>query len=89
MFKFVSPAVLALAVIASPAAAQDGNARLPPDNARKLSEIVAKVEQRAGFRYVSEIEWDEGGYVVTYFTDDQAKVEVKYDPVSGEPKSLR
>ncbi|RUY16492.1 PepSY domain-containing protein, partial [Mesorhizobium sp. M7A.F.Ca.CA.004.12.1.1] len=41
---------------------------LPPPNAKKLSEIIAKVEQRDGFRYVDEVDWDSGAYTVTYYT---------------------
>ncbi|MCF6124337.1 PepSY domain-containing protein [Mesorhizobium sp. M7A.F.Ca.CA.001.07.2.1] len=59
---------------------------LPPPNAKKLSEIIAKVEQRDGFRYVDEVDWDSGAYTVTYYTADKAKVEITYDPVTAEPK---
>ncbi|AZO68410.1 PepSY domain-containing protein [Mesorhizobium sp. M6A.T.Ce.TU.002.03.1.1] len=59
---------------------------LPPQNARKLSEIIAKVEQRDDFRYVDEVDWDSGAYTVTYYTTDKAKVEITYDPVTAEPK---
>ena len=59
---------------------------LPPPNAKKLSEIIAKVEQRDGFRYVDEVDWDSGAYTVTYYTTDKAKVEITYDPVTAEPK---
>lgn len=59
---------------------------LPPPNAKKLSEIIAKVEQRNDFRYVEEVDWDSGAYTVTYFTTDKAKVEITYDPVTAEPK---
>ncbi|MEI8700907.1 MAG: PepSY domain-containing protein [Mesorhizobium sp.] len=59
---------------------------LPPQNARKLSEIIAKVEQRDDFRYVDEVNWDSGAYTVTYYTTDKAKVEITYDPVTAEPK---
>ena len=59
---------------------------LPPPNAKKLSEIIAKVERRDGFRYVKEVDWDSGTYVVTYYTSDKAKVEITYDPVTAEPK---
>lgn len=75
-------------VLAIPAisAAQE-QPRIPPDNAMKLSQIVANVEKRQDFRYVDEIEWNEGGYYdVTYFTTDKAKVEIKYNAVSGEPQ---
>ena len=59
---------------------------LPPPNAKKLSEIIAKVEQRNDFRYVKEVDWDSDGYTITYYTTDKAKVQITYDPVTGEPK---
>ncbi|ESX05247.1 hypothetical protein X769_00220 [Mesorhizobium sp. LSJC268A00] len=59
---------------------------LPPTNAQKLSAIIAKVEQRDGFRYVKEVDWDKEGYTVTYYTADKAKVEITFDPVTAEPK---
>ena len=70
----------------SVAGAQETQPPVPPQNALKLSEIVAKVEQRQDFRYISEIDWDDGAYEVTYYTSDKAKVEIKYDPLTGEPK---
>jgi len=70
------------------AAAQEA-AHVPPQESRKLSEIIAKVEQRPGFRYIDEVDWDDGGYEVTYYTTDNAKVEIKFDPVTGETKSLQ
>ena len=89
-WRIAGPAVLCLAVLGSawPVAAQD-QPRVPPQDARKLSEIVAKVEQRPGFRYISEIDWEDGGYAVTYFTTDNAKVEVDFDPVTGETRPFR
>ncbi|WP_140534997.1 PepSY domain-containing protein [Mesorhizobium sp. B1-1-8] len=59
---------------------------LPPEKAKKLSEIIAKVEQRKDFRYVKEVDWDSDGYTVTYYTTDKAKVQITYDPVTGESK---
>ncbi|TGT60067.1 PepSY domain-containing protein [Mesorhizobium sp. M00.F.Ca.ET.170.01.1.1] len=59
---------------------------LPPQDAKKLSEIIAKVEQRGDFRYVKEVDWSSDGYTVTYYTTDKAKVEITYDPMTGEPK---
>ena len=61
---------------------------VPPEKAIKLSEIIAKVEQRESFRYVSDIEWDsEGTYNITYYTSDNAKVELKIDAATGQAKS--
>jgi hypothetical protein len=88
MLKPMIAAALATAVMSGTALAQDA-ARVPPQNAKKLSEIVAKVEQRPDFRYIDEVDWDDGGYEVTYYTTDNAKVEIKFDPVTGETKSLR
>jgi hypothetical protein len=81
--------VLATGILAllagGPAFAADDQA-LPPQNAKKLSEIITKVEQRTDFRYVKEVDWDSDGYTITYYTTDKAKVEITYDPVTGEPK---
>jgi hypothetical protein len=82
---FVPAAALFLAC--SPALAQTPASPVPPQNAMKLSEIVAKIEQRDQFRYIDEVDWDSDGYYeVTYYTSDKAKVEIKIDPVTGEPK---
>lgn len=88
MFKPLIAAALATALTAGAAAAQ-GTPNVPPQNAMKLSAILAKVEGRPDFRYIEEVEWDDGGYVVTYYTTDGAKVEIKFDPVSGQTRSMR
>jgi hypothetical protein len=75
----------AILLVGGSAFAQD-QSPLPPQNAKKLSEIIAKVEQRDGFRYIKEVDWDSGAYTVTYYTTDKAKVEIIYDPVTAEPK---
>ncbi|MBN9217439.1 MAG: PepSY domain-containing protein [Mesorhizobium sp.] len=85
MSRLVLVACAASLLAAGPVLAAD-DAPLPPPNAKKLSEIIAKVEQRDGFRYVKEVDWDNGAYTVTYYTSDKAKVEVTYDPVTGETK---
>jgi hypothetical protein len=85
MLKTVSAAVVATSFLVGAAAAQTAD-RTPPADSKKLSEIVAKVEQREGFRYIGDIEWDDGAYEVTYYTTDKAKVEIRFDPVTGEPK---
>ena len=76
-------ALLAVSTLA--AAAKEA----PPDNSKKLSEIVALVEQRADFAYIADVEWSDKGYDVTYFTKDGAKVEIKYDPVTATPMNLQ
>jgi hypothetical protein len=73
--------------IAVPAGAQNQPPPIPPENAMKLSEIIAKIETRDQFRYISEIDWDEDGfYSIIYFTSDKAKVEINIDPATGQPK---
>jgi len=73
-------------LLGSPAHAQTAPA-VPPENSIKLSEIIAKVEKRPQFRYVGQIDWDQDGYYdITYYTTDKAKVEIKIDPKTGEPK---
>lgn len=85
MTRMVPLAALAMLVWNAAAWAQD-KGQLPPPDAKKLSEIVAKVEQRSDFRYVKEIDWDKDGYDVVYYTSDHAKVEIKFDVATGEPK---
>jgi hypothetical protein len=85
MSRFLLATGVAVLLAAGPALAADEKP-LPPPNAKKLSEIIAKVEQRDGFRYIKEIDWDSGAYTVTYYTSDKAKVEITYDPVTAEPK---
>ncbi|MFC3323185.1 PepSY domain-containing protein [Mesorhizobium cantuariense] len=85
MSRFLLATSVAVLLAAGPALAAD-DAPLPQPNAKKLSEIIAKVEQRDGFRYVKEVDWDSGAYTVTYYTSDKAKVEITYDPVTAEPK---
>ena len=77
---------LALLLAGATAFAAGDDRPLPPQNAQKLSAIIAKVEQRDGFRYVKEVDWDKDGYTVTYYTADKAKVEITFDPVTAEPK---
>ena len=85
MLKLISAASVGLLFLGGVAVAQTAD-KAPPQNAKKLSEIIAKVEQRQDFRYISEIDWDDGAYEVTYYTSDKAKVEIKYDPLTGDPK---
>ncbi|AEH88898.1 MULTISPECIES: PepSY domain-containing protein [Mesorhizobium] len=85
MSRFLVSTSVAVLLAAAPAFAAD-DTPLPPPNAKKLSDILAKVEQRDGFRYVKEVDWDDGAYTVTYYTADKAKVEITYDPVTAEPK---
>ena len=85
MSRFLLATSVAVLLAGGPALAAD-ESPLPPPNAKKLSEILAKVEQRDGFRYVKEVDWDKDGYTVTYYTADKAKVEITFDPVTAEPK---
>jgi hypothetical protein len=76
--------ILATLTLRGTAIAQD-EPPVPPANAMKLSDLLATVEKREGFRYVSQVEWnDDGYYDVIYFTTDKAQVEMKVDPVTGK-----
>lgn len=82
----LAAAMVAAGLVLCPMAMAQDKEPTPPKNAMKLSEIIAKVEQRDNFHYIDDIEWDDGGYDVTYYTNDKAKVEIKFDPVSGQPR---
>ena len=80
-------AALAAMFLTGAAQAQNEPPPMPPENAINLSEIIARIETRDQFRYVSEIDWDEDGYYrVIYFTSDKAKVEINIDPATGAPR---
>jgi peptidase YpeB-like protein len=82
--RFATALSLCLIVLGTPAMAQDSPA-VPPQNAMKLSAIIATVEGRDGFHYVYSVEWNEEGYYdVVYFTADKARVELKVDAVTGK-----
>ena len=67
--------------------AQTSERPVPPQDGMKLSEIIAKIEARDKFQYIKEIDWDDDGYYqVDYYTTDKAKVEMKLNPVTGEPQ---
>jgi uncharacterized membrane protein YkoI len=55
----------------------------PPDDAMPLSEIIRMVEQRPDFRYVKDVDLDDGRYEIEYVTRDGDEREIKVDPVSG------
>jgi hypothetical protein len=86
--RYVTPGIVcAVLLIGAHAQAQTAPPPIPPEKSLRLSEIIAKVEQRDQFHYIDEIDWDEEGvYDVIYYTSDKAKVEIKIDPVTGEAK---
>jgi uncharacterized membrane protein YkoI len=77
-------ASLAILATAGHAAAQE---KLPPENGKKLSEIIATIEARPDFRYLESVDWERQGYYeITYHTADKARVEIKIDAASGQPR---
>lgn len=88
MMKSTILAALIVALfVATQVQAQTKEPPVPAEKSLKLSEIIAKIEQRSQFRYVSEVDWSTDGYYdVVYYTTDKAKVEIKIDAVTGEPR---
>lgn len=82
MHVHVAATLIALFGFASSAAASG-----PPENAVPLSEVIRMFEESGDVAYFDEIEWDDDGYwEIEYRRGDGAKVEIKVDPVSGEPR---
>lgn len=78
---------LLMAVTIAAAPAQEAKNKLPPENAPKVSEIIAKIESRPDFRNLESVEWQEEGYYeITYHTSDKATVEIKIDAATGQPR---
>jgi hypothetical protein len=78
---------LAALFVAAATFAQPAMAGPPPSNAKPLSEIIKSLEDSGNVTYFDEVEWDDDGYwEVQYYRPDGSKVEIKVDPVSGEPR---
>jgi hypothetical protein len=82
---FVGLTVLCLLALSAPSQAQTSSAG-PPANAMKLSEIIARVEKRPGFQYVERVTWFNDAYIVVFYTTEKARVEIHFDPTTGQPK---
>ncbi|MGU3574094.1 PepSY domain-containing protein [Brucellaceae bacterium C25G] len=51
---------------------------------KKLSQIIAEIEQNNDFAYIDEIDWDSKGYYeIEYYLKNGAKVELRIDPKTG------
>lgn len=59
----------------------------PPAGALPLSEVLAKLEAANQIQYVDDVDWDDDGYWdVEFISADGAKVKVKLDPLTGDPR---
>ena len=73
----------AIASVAAGAARADWfSDELPPANAKPLSEIIKAVEDK-GYKVISEVEFDDGVWMVEAHQPDGKEVHVKVDPMSG------
>lgn len=79
--RYIFP--VALAMSTAPALAD----RQPPAQALPLSTIVAGLERQYDIAWIDEIEWDDDGYWdIEFFDRAGSKVDLKIDPVTGQPK---
>jgi len=79
--RYIFP--IALGLNAAPALAD----RTPPPDSLPMSTIVAGLEERYSIQFIDEIEWDDDGYwEVEFYTTDGAKIELKINPVTGQPR---
>jgi hypothetical protein len=83
MIRFLPACLVGIALIA----AAPVSANPPPEDALPLIEVLRMLEERDDVAYYDEIEWDSDGYwEVEYYRPDGTKVEVKIDPVTGDPR---
>ena len=59
--------LLALIAISSAAQAQATSISAPPPNGKKLTEILAKVEGRDKFKFISEVDWSQTGFYDIFY----------------------
>lgn len=82
MHGYAAATLIAFLAVTSSVAAS-----APPANSIPLSEIIRAFEESGDVAFFDEIEWDDDGYwEIEYRRIDGAKVEIKVDPVSGEPR---
>ncbi|MFO1145022.1 MAG: PepSY domain-containing protein [Amaricoccus sp.] len=85
----MSPRLLALVpalFLAAPAFAQ----RLPPAEAKPLSEVIHNVETSLSPRAITDVEWEDDGYwQVNFVNADGRRSRVRIDPMTGETWSRR
>jgi hypothetical protein len=80
--RYIFP--VALALCASPSL---GSERKPSAEALPLSAIVSNLEKQFDIEFIDGIDWDEDGYwEIELYTKDGAKVELRIDPVTGQPR---
>jgi hypothetical protein len=59
----------------------------PPSDAQPLSQILQTLEQQGDVAYFDEVDRDDDGYwEIEYVNRNGAEVEIKLDPVSGQPR---
>jgi len=76
MRLILASAILAASSLSALAAAPEG---------KKLSEIVAQIEQGADVDYVLEADWSRRGfYKIEYMMKNGAKATIRIDPKTGE-----
>ena len=73
----LASAILAASALSAFAAAPEG---------KKLSEIVAQIEQGADVAYVLEADWNKrrGYYKIEYMMKNGAQAKIRIDPKTGE-----
>ncbi len=87
MIRLTAALISTGAIFASTAAFAD---RPPPAGALSLSAVIQKVEAANDVSYVDDVSWDDDGYWEVEFVNAAgAKVEIRVDPLTGEPLTRR
>lgn len=85
----MSPRLLVLVpalFLAAPAFAQ----RLPPAEAKPLSQVIRNVETSLSPRAITDVEWEDDGYwEIRFVNADGRRSRVRIDPFTGETWSRR
>ncbi|MFT3972614.1 MAG: PepSY domain-containing protein [Amaricoccus sp.] len=83
-------ATLAAAALAATLAVPANAQRVPPRGALPLSQIIAGVEKSQPVSSFREVEWDDDGYRdMEFINTNNRTVNIRIDPMTGEPWSRR
>ncbi len=82
--------MIGLAVMLSAWSASAGwfSDETPPENAKKLSEIVKALEDQ-GLGGITEIEFEDGVWKVEVHQANGTEIDLRVDPMTGEIKSRK
>ena len=81
--RVIAIATVLLGLTAAPASAGWFSDEVPPQDAKKLSEIIRMIEEQ-GLATITEVEFDDGAWKIEVHQPDGREINLKVDPRTGQ-----